>query len=350
MQSNHHVIPAPGFRKALLGWYSKNKRPLPFRIHKNPFRVWLSEVMAQQTTMTAVIPYFEKFTKHYDNPTAVAKADPEHLLTLWQGLGYYSRIRNFQKACQVVMDDFDGKVPETFNELKSLPGVGDYTAAAVSSICFDQKHAVIDGNVKRVLARLYYFDKVIQGKEADTFFAEKSSELLAPRHPGDFNQAMMELGATVCRPKRPMCLICPVQKFCVGKDKDPEKLPLKKKMNFVEHEYHSVVVTKDDQILLRKPSDDNLIKNMWELPGVYEPDIRWKTKLEKELGLKLGKNLEHLGQVKHGIMNRKITNQIYKLKTGASAGTRYEFKRLKELNQIPLSTLSKKALKSMNKA
>lgn len=332
------------FQKHLLTWYDRHHRKLPFRESKNPYHVWLSEIMLQQTTMNTVLPYYERFLKAFPDLKAVANAKEQDLLKIWQGLGYYSRVKNFQKGCRKVLQEYNGHIPKTVFELKKLKGIGDYTAAAIASICFNEKRATVDGNVKRVLARVFYYDKNSQAKEADAFFLKKADALLDRKRPGDFNQALMEVGAMVCRPKRPMCLICPLQKFCAAKTKDPEKLPLKKKQNFVEVDYHALLLQKDGKLLLKKPTTTNLIKNMWELPSHYEqkqsPENTWKKIFKTP-----PKFFEKIGTVKHSIMNQKITAHVYLAEKKALRSKDYAFMKRLDLDGIALNTLSKKIVK-----
>jgi len=340
------------FQKQLLTWYHQDKRNLPFRKTKDPYKIWLSEIMLQQTTMTAVLDYYKRFVKKYPTVDSVAIAKEEDLLHIWQGLGYYSRIRNFQAACQQVASDFKGKVPTTYEDLKKLKGIGDYTAAAISSICFNEAQAVIDGNVKRVLARLFCFEIEISSNIAKEFFVETSKVLLDQKNPGDYNQALMELGALVCTPKSPRCLLCPIKDFCKAYGKNPEEIPIKKKQKFIAVEYTSLVIHTQDKILLKKPHSNNLIKNMWELPSVYEkalmsPKKTWQQIFKTPLPYT---NVTKIGQVKHGIMNKRILNTVYEVKLVDSDLTKLDHGGFTVLNkerleQLPVNTISRKILK-----
>lgn len=332
------------FRKKLLSWYDQNKRDLPFRRTKDPYKIWLSEIMLQQTTMSAVLPYYERFVKKHPTVESVAKTKEQNLLTLWQGLGYYSRIRHFQKACQQILREFSGKVPRTYKELKSLQGIGDYTAAAISSICFDEPHAVVDGNVKRVLSRIFDYQVDIKSKEADEFFKKTTKNLLNLERPGDHNQAMMELGATICRPKKPLCLLCPVQKLCLAQKSNPEALPIKSKTNFIDVTYHSLIIQADHKLLLRKPAEKNLIKNMWELPSLY--DVK-KSSWQKLVSPKIqAKKLQKVGKIKHSITNKKITTLVYEHPKIELKKSDFVYVEIKALDQLAINTLSRKIIKN----
>lgn len=337
------------FRKNLLRWYAQNKRALPFRQNRDPYRIWLSEIMAQQTTLAAVIPYFERFVQRFPTLQAVADADEQELLTYWQGLGYYSRIRNFQKACQQIVQNLSGQMPTKYADLLALPGIGNYTAAAISSICHNEPVAVVDGNVKRVLARLFWYDGDSQVSAAKVFFENKAQMLLDQKNPGDFNQAMMELGALVCRPKSPTCLRCPVHNHCIGATQNAEILPIKKKVTFIDVAYSSLLWQKKDCVLLKKPSEKNLIRNMWELPSVYDgsqPHLHWQKDLQVSMQKK---NLECVDAIQHGITNKKITVHVFRTSTKDTKikNNDYVWVPLQQLQGLPVNTISRKILSKL---
>lgn len=202
------------FRKQLLAWFGQFQRDLPWRRDKNPYRVWLSEIMLQQTRVAAVIPYYERFLQHFPNIRVLAEAPEEEVLRLWSGLGYYSRARNLQKAAQQIVARHAEQFPMTWSDVLALPGIGTYTAAAILSIAHNKQFAVLDGNVSRVIARL----EAVRGdlrKSGRWQSIQKTADiLLDPGMPGNWNQAMMELGATICTPRAPQCLLCPVSSFC----------------------------------------------------------------------------------------------------------------------------------------
>jgi A/G-specific adenine glycosylase len=205
------------FRKQLLGWFRQFQRDLPWRRTKNPYRIWLSEIMLQQTRVAAVIPYYDRFLERFPDVHALAGASQEEVLRLWSGLGYYSRARNLQKAAQQIVAKHGGQFPIRLENALALPGIGNYTAAAILSIAYGEKHAVLDGNVARVLARLGAKHGDIREPQRWQELQKKADSLLDPKSPGDWNQALMELGATLCTPKSPQCLLCPVAQFCEGR-------------------------------------------------------------------------------------------------------------------------------------
>src|SRR5713226_2551520 len=205
------------FRKQLLGWFRQFRRDLPWRRTKDPYRIWLSEIMLQQTRVAAAIPYYERFLQRFPDVHALAAAPQEEVLRLWSGLGYYRRARNLQKAAQQIVAKHGGQFPARLDDVLALPGIGNYTAAAILSIGFGEKHAVLDGNVARVVARLGAIRGDLREPQRWQELQKTADRLLEPKSPGDWNQAVMELGATLCTPKSPQCLLCPVAQFCEGR-------------------------------------------------------------------------------------------------------------------------------------
>jgi A/G-specific adenine glycosylase len=201
-------------RKRLLGWFRKYRRELPWRLNKDPYRIWLSEIMLQQTRVAAVIPYYERFLERFPDIRALAEAPEEEVLRLWSGLGYYSRARNLQRAAQQIVAVHGGEFPRTVDEALALPGIGSYTAAAILSIAFGAKHSVLDGNAARVLARLDAIQGDLRESGRWRSLQKSADKLLDPKSASDWNEAMMELGAMVCTPRAPQCLVCPVAEFC----------------------------------------------------------------------------------------------------------------------------------------
>ncbi|MFT8888124.1 MAG: A/G-specific adenine glycosylase [Ethanoligenens sp.] len=255
----------------LLAWYETHARALPWRIDHAPYRVWVSEIMLQQTRVEAVIPYFERFLHALPNLPALARAPEDQLLKLWEGLGYYSRVRNMQKAAQSVVQGGGTELPESYEQLLALPGIGPYTAGAIASIAFGIPVPAVDGNVLRVLARLLACGDDIALSPVKCAFEQADAGLLPQNRPGDYNQAMMELGATVCLPNAaPRCAICPVRVFCAAeKQGSPQMYPYKspKKPRVIEERTVFVVVA-EKKVLLRRRTDKGLLASMWELPNL----------------------------------------------------------------------------------
>ena len=256
---------APG----LLTWYDKSRRSLPWREEPTPYRVWVSEIMLQQTRVEAVKPYFARFMERLPDIEALAEVDDDELLKLWEGLGYYSRARNLKAAAQQIVTEYGGEMPSDYRELLKLKGIGSYTAGAVSSIAFKQPNPAVDGNVLRVISRvLYRRDNILDAKVKRRIEGE-IKEIL-PERTGDFNQSLMELGATVCLPNgAPKCNECPLQELCrahlVG---DEESLPVKTKAKKRKIEQRTVfLLVCDGKIALRKRPEKGLLAGLWELPS-----------------------------------------------------------------------------------
>ncbi|MGO7586911.1 A/G-specific adenine glycosylase [Rhizobium ruizarguesonis] len=262
--------------KPLLDWYDRHHRDLPWRVSPgmaargvkaDPYRVWLSEVMLQQTTVQAVKPYFERFLQRWPEVTDLAAAENDAVMAAWAGLGYYARARNLKKCAEAVANEHGGVFPDTEEGLKSLPGIGDYTAAAVAAIAFNRQTAVMDGNVERVISRLYAISTPLPA--AKPAMKQKVALLTPETRPGDFAQAMMDLGATICTPKRPACSLCPFRGACAAlKLSDPELFPVKaaKKEKPVRYGAAFIAVTGDGEILLRRRIDSGLLGGMTEVP------------------------------------------------------------------------------------
>ena len=258
--------------EALLAWYDGERRDLPWRsdpgVKADPYLVWLSEVMLQQTVVKAVIPYFEKFAKRWPTVKKLARADLDDIMSAWAGLGYYSRARNLHKCAQVVVKDFGGKFPRTEAELLKLPGVGPYTAAAIAAIAYDIPATVVDGNVERVVARLFAVRDPLPAVKRE--LKKLATTLTPPKRSGDFAQAMMDLGATVCTPKNPSCMMCPLQGECAGHAQGIEAdLPVRaaKPARPVRYGIAFLTLREDGKILLRQRPERGLLACMMEVPS-----------------------------------------------------------------------------------
>ncbi|MBB4348390.1 A/G-specific adenine glycosylase [Aliirhizobium cellulosilyticum] len=269
-------IPTLTHAHKLLSWYDRHHRELPWRVspsaatagkRADPYHVWLSEVMLQQTTVQAVKPYFTKFLERWPKVTDLAAAPSEDVMAAWAGLGYYARARNLKKCAEAVANDHYGIFPDTEEGLRALPGIGDYTSAAVAAIAFNRPSAVMDGNVERVISRLYAIDAPLPGSKPE--MKARVRELTPTDRPGDFAQAMMDLGATICTPKRPACALCPFRDDCLAlAEHEPERFPVKaaKKEKPVRVGAAFVAVTENGEILLRRRIETGLLGGMTEVP------------------------------------------------------------------------------------
>lgn len=311
------------FRRRLLAWYDAHKRDLPWRKNRDPYRVWLSEIMLQQTRVAAVVEKYAHFLQLFPTVEALAEASQPAVLAAWSGLGYYRRARSLHEAARVIVRESGGRFPATAEEWRELPGIGKYTSGAIASITLDERVAVVDGNVERVSARLV-------GKRLSTAATwEFAEHLLSPLRPGDFNQAMMELGATICVPGEPKCLVCPVAKLCATRGTLPEvetRVRAKKAAVVYALDFREGKVR-----LLQRPKTTSLMPLMWELPEVVPngtaPDV-WL-------------------RLKHSITTTNYDVQVVRGVCGEmepkTAGKRVAVARL---NEIPLTGLARKILRA----
>ena len=254
----------------LINWYEENHRNLPWRNDPTPYQVWLSEVILQQTRVNQGWDYYLRFVEKWPTVTDLSAASEVEVLKLWQGLGYYSRARNLHHCAQQVVAEYGGKFPADFEKLKQLKGIGDYTAAAIASIAYNLPHAVVDGNVYRVLARLYDIETPININEGQKLFAQLADELLNHEQPGLHNQAMMEFGALHCTPKNPNCLLCPLQAQCLAfAHQTVMQRPVKLAKVKVATRYFNYLILKiNDSVYLHKRSDNNIWKNLYDFPCI----------------------------------------------------------------------------------
>jgi A/G-specific adenine glycosylase len=270
------------FSSMLLEWYSLHKRDLPWRRSRNPFHIWVSEIMLQQTRVDTVIPYFHRFIEKFPDIDALASAPEEEVLKAWEGLGYYSRARNLQSAVKEVREQYGGEVPRRKQDISALKGVGPYTAGAILSIAFNQPEPAVDGNVMRVLSRYFYIEEDIGAGSTRAYMEHLIRDLIPEGTASDFNQALMELGALVCTPRSPHCLTCPVMEHCSGRIAGAEEsLPVKKKAKPPRPEQRvAAFITEGNagegsavKFLIRQRPEEGLLARMWELPHFLLEDL-----------------------------------------------------------------------------
>ena len=302
------------FRRRLLAWYDEHARDLPWRESRDPYRVWLSEIMLQQTRVVAVIAHYREFLRRFPTVENLAAAREASVLAAWSGLGYYRRARMLHAAAKVVVREGSGKFPATAEDLRELPGIGRYTAAAIASIAFGEPVAVVDGNVERVLQRLS--GKRLGGEH----LWETAGDLLHPKRPGDFNQAMMELGATVCTPRTPTCLMCPVVELCAVRG---ELATRGKAVRQVKREIHFALDCREGKVfLVQRAWDVSLMPGMWELPEVEDPTPGAKASSDKcpIAALKRCATQKHATQ-KHDIQRHDIQEHAAQTQERTERGT-----------------------------
>ena len=262
--------PTSFLHDTLINWYAENHRDLPWRHHPTPYQVWISEVILQQTRVNQGYEYYLRFIERWPTVAHLAQASEEEVLKMWQGLGYYSRARNLHQCAKQVVELYGGDFPSDFNKLLKLKGVGNYTAAAIASIAFNLPHAVVDGNVYRVLSRLFDIDSPINSNEGQAVFAQTAEQLLNREQPGLHNQAMMEFGALQCTPKNPACLHCPLQAQCLAfAHQTVLQRPVKlQKLKVSTRYFNYLVIRIEDKLYLRKRSGNDIWKNLYDFPCV----------------------------------------------------------------------------------
>ena len=257
------------FSKTLIHWYSNNKRNLPWRETTNPYYIWLSEIILQQTQVKQGLPYYEAFVSKYPTVFDLANANESDVLKLWQGLGYYSRARNLHASAKYVSNELKGKFPDNYKDLLKLKGVGDYTASAIASICFNEAAAVVDGNVYRVLSRYFHVDTPINSSKGAKVFKLLAQELIDKKQPAEFNQAIMEFGATQCKPQNPDCNVCPFNTSCIAFNKNKiSELPVKIKSAKakIKHFNFLVFISEDEKTILEKREGKGIWQNLYQFP------------------------------------------------------------------------------------
>lgn len=263
----------------LINWYRRNHRKLPWRETNDPYKIWLSEIILQQTRVDQGRSYYEKFVDKYPKVADLATADQEEVLKDWQGLGYYSRARNLHSAANMIVEDFDGKFPNTYLEIKQLKGVGDYTAAAIASFAYGEAKAVVDGNVYRLLARYFGIETPIDSTQGKKEFTALAQQLIPEDQAGIYNQAIMEFGALQCKPKNPDCQTCPLQTSCAAYAADKiDLLPIKaRKTKVRDRFFHYLILETADQMILRKRSGKGIWQNLFDFPLIEtEALLNWE--------------------------------------------------------------------------
>lgn len=279
------------FSRKILDWYQENKRQLPWRQTSDPYKIWLSEILLQQTRVAQGLPYYNKFISHFPTVFDLAGADEETVLKLWQGLGYYSRARNLHATAKIVVEEFGGKFPDNYSELIKLKGVGDYTASAIASISFGRPEPVVDGNVYRVLARYFGVDQPIDSPKGARYFKEMAQEIMDREHIRDYNQGLMEFGALHCTPKNPQCTSCPLNDSCQALQKGQiDVLPVKGNKTRVRERYLNYLFVKDPsgQTIFRKREGRGIWQNLYEFPYVEAEKEIDSVALQKEVTASLG--------------------------------------------------------------
>ncbi len=344
-------------RQHLLTWYQQVGRDLPWRNIDDPYRIWISEIMLQQTQVKTVMPYYERWLERFPTVHHLAKADQQEVLKLWQGLGYYARARNLHQAAQVIVEQHNGQFPATFDEVVALPGIGQTTAGGILSSAYNQPVAILDGNVKRVLARVMALP--VPPRKALQSLWQYSETLLDPDNPRDFNQALMDLGATICTPKQPNCPACPWQDFCQAHSLNLQhQLPMRETRSPLPTKTIGVAVIRDDQgkILIDRRPQKGLLGGLWEFPGgKVEPDETIQACIQREIQEELGIEIavdDHLITIEHTYSHFHVVLNVYNCRHLSGEPQPIECDEIKwvtaaELDQYPFPNANVKIIEAI---
>jgi A/G-specific adenine glycosylase len=335
----------------LLRWFKKNKRDLPWRKTKNPYAIWVSEIMLQQTQVATVIPYYQKFLKSFPTMRHLAKSDLSKVLKVWEGMGYYSRARNLHRASQIVLNHFHGEIPNTQKDLLGLPGIGRSTAGAILSFAFAKEAPILDGNARRVLSRLFAVSGSPGEKETEQLLWKISESLIPKRFSNPFNQALMDLGSILCTPKEPKCPCCPLHHFCKGRASgNPERFPAKKVKRATPHvESVSAVIRKDGKVLLSQRPPRGLLGGLWEFPNwkiERKGRLRLRTCIQKEMGMNVEVK-ESIGTFRQTFSHFKLTLQVFHCQplNGKAKG---RWVPIRKLRLLPMSRIHRRIAELIN--
>lgn len=296
-----------------LHWYRENARRLPWRDHPDPYAIWVSEIMLQQTRVETVIPYFERWMERFPTIEKLANASQQQVLGIWEGLGYYSRARNLHRAAQIVVEEYSGELPRDTDLLLRLPGIGRYTAGAIASIAYNLDEPTLDGNIRRVLARVFDVRRPARSKEGESLLWKLATDNLPPGQAGEYNQALMELGATVCTPRAPKCTQCPLADLCLAyslglQAERPVKTP---KAEIPHHTVTAAILQRDGQVLIAQRPPEGLLGGMWEFPGgKVKPGEDLVACISREIREELGMEItvgREIGVYQHAYTHFRVT-------------------------------------------
>jgi len=330
----------------LLTWYRQHGRTLPWRGKSDPYVVWVSEIMLQQTRVEAVIPYFEKWMRLFPTVIDLAAASEQDVLNAWEGLGYYSRARNLHKAAKIVVEEYGGKLPRDLKALRGLPGIGRYTVGAIASIAFGMDEPTLDGNLRRVFARLFDVSEPADSTAGEKLLWNLAREHLPKGRAGDYNQAFMDLGATICTPKNPRCLICPLMEICQARrNGTQEQRPILKPKKEIPHYIHAAgVIVENGKVLLAKRPPKGLLAGMWEFPnGRVEEDPAKGLSPALESGYRLKvQNSEALCTIQHAYTHFRVTVYAYRCSLlSMSENKNLKWVKLNEVENYPMGKVDR---------
>jgi len=344
----------------LLAWYQTQARVLPWRNHHDPYAIWISEIMLQQTRVDTVIPYFERWMTAFPDVKTLATAEEQQVLKLWEGLGYYSRARNIHKAAKIIFENLDGKIPDKRKDLEKIPGIGKYTSAAIASMAFGKDEATLDGNIRRVLARLYDVNLPAQSTEGETLLWKLAEENLPHGKAGDYNQAWMDLGASICLPRNPRCLLCPLRLHCkaFAAGTQEERPILAPKQKTPHYTVTAAVIHQNSHVLLAQRPPEGLLGGLWEFPGgkqekgeTLEEALKREIQEELDCQIEVG---EKIGVYNHAFTHFKITLhafhcQLLDSQPKALEASQILWLSLDKLTDYPMGKVDRKIAKQLQK-
>lgn len=341
------------FPRYLLKWYKAHARDLPWRLSKDPYKIWISEIMLQQTTVNTVIPHFIKWFDKFPDIQTLSRSKIQTVLNQWQGLGYYSRARNIHKAAKIIVKDFNGRIPSKHQELRKLPGFGPYTTGAVLSIAFNVKAAIVDANVRRVMMRILGIEGKADGK-IDALLYEKLENVLPDQKIGDFNQSLMELGALICKSKEPLCNQCSVKIFCKAYELGiQEIIPLTVRKTISTIPVVVGIVSNNRKYLIKQRPSSGILADLWEFPGVQIE----KSETSEQALMRFFKNdlfceiveMEHFLDINHFYTQYKIQQKIFRcsFKVFPQISNHYKYVSIKQFDQLPMTSGSSKIVEHL---
>ncbi|NTV58177.1 MAG: A/G-specific adenine glycosylase [Deltaproteobacteria bacterium] len=350
----------PPITSKLLRWYARHSRDLPWRHTRDPYSIWISEIMLQQTQVETVIPYYLRFLRRFTSVRALAEARTDEVLKMWENLGYYSRARNLHAAAKEIVARWGGRLPQNRKDLLALSGVGEYTASAILSIAFALPVAAIDGNVSRVISRLFALPSPLGSPESRKQVLDLANHLLSKKHPGAFNQAIMDLGATVCTPRAPSCLSCPLRDLCKAKDLElQEQLPVTKKRPALSHKHVTAAILLDRKkrvLVVQRPAS-GLLGGLWKFPGgergakeaLEEALVRT---VREELGVGV-RVLKAMASIKHAYTHFRVTCHVYRCalvrgRLKSLEGREWKWVSAEDLQRLALSKAERKILAALH--
>jgi A/G-specific adenine glycosylase len=336
----------------LLDWYDHNSRQLPWRGNPDPYAVWVSEIMLQQTRVDAVIPYYHRWMQRFPTIQSLAETSEQEVLGSWEGLGYYSRARNLHEAAHIVMQHHGGQLPGDKELLRALPGIGRYTAGAIASIAFGLDEPTLDGNIRRVLARVFDVTEPADSPAGERLLWKLAAENLPPGRAGDYNQALMDLGAVICLPKNPRCLLCPLMQICVARAEGTQQLrPILKARKDIPHKvYAAAVIIRRGRVLMARRPPGGLLGGMWEFPNAPvdgEPARRLAAALREAYGLRIRRK-DLVGMIDHAYTHFSVTAHVYRCElVSLSEGHNLKWIPVRELGSHPMGRIDRQIARKL---